>query len=868
MPTNTPKPPGICRGIDALLAFNMMRRAQLVALTLALACAGDSASAKDGAKRSLPAAAVPAARPGPSGGASSAPAPDARLAAAAATPPLVAPAPTPLPPGTAALAPDAVAPYFAPDSLAGKAQAALALDDWRTAHAGFTAALAAADAPKGGPERARLQFLLARTDAELGNWAAAAAGFDAAAPELSLLADTIAYDAARAWFRAGDREKAATRAQQVHKGALREADARLLLADVVQERGKAKDTAQVYEQYLADFPKGPRLAEARFRLAEAKEALGKAIPDALTLYRQITIDASLTPWAPKAKTRVDALVKTLPKKKRAAWTTLTAAEHMTKGKDLFDDMQNPESEAEYHAARSAPGITPELLCEALYYEAQSVWKRRQRARAAKIFDEAIDACAKVDNPDLQMKSAYQGGRSYSYAADDDSIRASIDRFARAEKWHPEHSFADDARLRQAEGWARLRSSAEHDDKVTELLSKLPELYPNGDMRGEALWRLAWRDYRAKRYEETIRWLDQAIATIPRDYNWWGEGQPYYWKGRALVQLGKAGEALDTWKAGVRKYPLSYYSLLALNRIRETWPKEFEALVGELKQPPLSWTPGTASFVFKPRAVFAEPGFMRAVELLKLGLGAEAQQELARLNMKGPGDRKQVTDADQVELLWATALLYDRAGRYDLSHWIARWSVLDYKDTWPGPHNRARWEIAYPKAWWHLLDPAAKSQSYPTELLVAHVREESAFTPTLESWANAVGLTQMIKSTAERFGKGLGFEINRENLRDPEKNVAVGSRFLGFLWNKFEQRVQLTVPAYNAGEGAVWRWLCDRGTWPADEFAESIPHDEARNYSKRVINSYFVYSWLRDGTVPPMPNDIPPNVINGKKCKAN
>jgi soluble lytic murein transglycosylase len=835
----------------------MMRRSQVVSLALALACAGEPASAKDhGDPAATPSQAAGKAMGGASAGAGG----------RAAAGPLVAPSTTPPPAGTAALAPDAVAPYYEGDTPLGRAAAAFAIEDWAAARDGFAGALAAPDAPEGGPERARLVYLLARCDAALGNWKDAAAGFDAAAPDLPLLADYIAYDAARAWYNAKDLDKAEARAKAVHKGAVREPDARLVVADVVRTRGSAREIAAVYQAYLDDFPRGPRRPEARFRLAEANEALGKAVPEALTLYRQITIEAPTGPWAKPAQEKVDALVKTLPKKQRKKWLTLTAQEHMTRGKEYFDNMDNPESEAEFHAARTAPGVTPDLLCEALYHEAQSVWKRRQRARAAKVFDEAIAACAKTKNVDLQVRSAYQGGRSWAAGSDsEEAIRAAIDRYARVEKEHPEHSFADDARLRRAENWARLPASPENDKTITELLSTLPELYPNGDMRGEALWRLAWREYRADRCVEAIAWLDKAIATIPRDYNWWGEGQPYYWKGRCLVKLGKPDEAMAVWAEGVKKYPLSYYSLLSLNRMRERDPRQFEAVMAEVAKTPPGWKAGTPQFTFAPRAVYAEPGFQRAVELLKMGLGDEAQAELARLGLKGPGDRKQVTDPDKAELLWATALLYDRAGRYDLSHWIARWSVLDYKDGWPTAANRARWEIAYPRAWWHLLDAAAKQQGYPTALLIAHVREESAFTPTLESWANAIGLTQMIKPTAERFGKELGFPMTRENLRDPVKNVAVGSRFLAYLWKIFETRVSLTVPAYNAGEGAVWRWLCERGDWAVDEFAEAIPHDEARNYSKRVLNSYFVYSYLADGSVPVIPNDIPPGVINQKKC---
>jgi soluble lytic murein transglycosylase len=231
----------------------------------------------------------------------------------------------------------------------------------------------------------------------------------------------------------------------------------------------------------------------------------------------------------------------------------------------------------------------------------------------------------------------------------------------------------------------------------------------------------------------------------------------------------------------------------------------------------------------------------------------------------PDGRKKVTDPDTAERLWATALLYDRARRYEKSHWIARWSVLDYKQAWPTDANRAKWEIAYPRGWWHLLEPAARAQGYPPELLISFVREESAFDPVMESFANAIGLTQMIFPTANRFGKGLGFEISRETLRDPEKNVAVGSRWLGFLWTSFQQHPGLIVAAYNAGEGAAWRWLCERGTWAYDEFGEAVPFDETRNYTKRVLSSYHAYVYLKDGTFPAVPNLIPEGAINTKKC---
>ena len=119
---------------------------------------------------------------------------------------------------------------------------------------------------------------------------------------------------------------------------------------------------------------------------------------------------------------------------------------------------------------------------------------------------------------------------------------------------------------------------------------------------------------------------------------------------------------------------------------------------------------------------------------------------------------------------------------------------------------------------------------------------------------------MIFPTATRFAKGTGIAPTRENLRDPEKNVTIGSRFLGFLFQKWKGFKHLVPPSYNAGEGAVKRMLKVRGTWPADEFIEGIVDDQARNYSKRVLGSFFAYAWIYGNTVPDMPNQIPPELL--------
>jgi len=75
--------------------------------------------------------------------------------------------------------------------------------------------------------------------------------------------------------------------------------------------------------------------------------------------------------------------------------------------------------------------------------------------------------------------------------------------------------------------------------------------------------------------------------------------------------------------------------------------------------------------------------------------------------------------------------------------------------------------------------ALPRQQVPEALQWAIMREESSFYPRAESFANALGLTQVMTRTAQRFAK---WPVTREALFDPDKNLEVGSRFWRSCWN--------------------------------------------------------------------------------------
>ncbi|HIA03200.1 MAG TPA: lytic transglycosylase domain-containing protein [Myxococcales bacterium] len=306
------------------------------------------------------------------------------------------------------------------------------------------------------------------------------------------------------------------------------------------------------------------------------------------------------------------------------------------------------------------------------------------------------------------------------------------------------------------------------------------------------------------------------------------------------KLGKKVPAALAYARCIRDYPLTYYGYLASKRLSAIDKQSAaEATNAALRV-------RSSQGILESSAVrLADPKLKRAVTLLRMGLQSFARSEFARLGLQNRGD-----PADA----WLMSLLYKEVGEHRRSYRMARKRQIDTLHDPPTGAHRARWELAYPRPsiYAPTVNAAAKQHKIAPALVWSIMRHESAFRSSVVSFANAVGLMQLIIPTGAAMARreGVTGSINRKRLQDPELNIKLGTRFLGRLSKRFEGHPALIAAGYNAGPGRPIKWLQRKDSEELDLFVERIPYRETRRYTKSVVTSYLRYRYLYEEAAPP------------------
>ena len=148
-------------------------------------------------------------------------------------------------------------------------------------------------------------------------------------------------------------------------------------------------------------------------------------------------------------------------------------------------------------------------------------------------------------------------------------------------------------------------------------------------------------------------------------------------------------------------------------------------------------------------------------------------------------------------------------------------------------------FSYPLKYSPQVSNVCSEFNIPQSLLYSLIRTESSFNPNAKSNAGAIGLTQVLPSTAKYICTKNNLDYSSFDLYNPNDNIYIGAMYLNYLFDRFEN-LYTAICAYNAGETVVRSWLKD-SRYSYDQISlYNIPYKETNNYINKIKNSQKIY----------------------------
>jgi soluble lytic murein transglycosylase len=485
-------------------------------------------------------------------------------------------------------------------------------------------------------------------------------------------------------------------------------------------------------------------------------------------------------------------------------------------------------------ARSAGEVPLEASPEACMYwyaQGRSLFKLNRVTEASSVLGPAGRKCMGHDD-DRGAKALYLAGKSNERKK---AWAEAAQHYKAIAELYPEHTMADDG---LALAGIALQEAGDLPG-ARELWSLQVRSFPEGDLAGEGYWRLAWGAYLEGDTSGAITWAEEATASVPLHVDAQHVRANRYWAARwrawpdlehpeRLVEDEQLRtEAADLLEDLCRDAPFSYYGQLAASRLKMLAPARHAAL----QRPEIQ-----GGEVWSVRQAFVdEPAVATALQLFRLGLHKEAMSELDELGLSvmSPSEAGLI-----IEQRW-------QAGDWLLAHDAYRSYLRTHPPELLGAQRDQILLLAYPNKYWAEVQAVTPTYSWDARIFHGLVREESNFNREIVSHAGARGLSQLMPSTAKGVARWLGITVSQQQLHDPKTNLKIGSRYFESLVSRYQGDVYLAMAGYNAGEGNVAKWMERFGNLPVDQWVESIPYRETRNYVKRVSRSWQTYHLLYD-----------------------
>lgn len=726
------------------------------------------------------------------------------------------------------------------DARLAAVKAAVTREAYVEAAQALEAVLSAEPRPSMDDERA-FRFQLGRIRSLAGDPLGAARAFESAAALGGALEGYARFQAADLLVRAEKPAEALPHIDRIPADLPLGTSLTLLRADALLGKGDLDAALPYYRAYLGKSAHPARWVEVTLKVARAllQKPSEEHAEEAIGLARRVIYEGPSGAGNADAKAIEKDALGSLPFPRRKAFESPTQDELFARAKNQLEAGQLREALHSTDALIADPmAATPgDFACNVWITRAEAMVRLRKKNEGAAEYGTAIERCAGASR---RVEALWHGGRAAARAG---RHAEAVQRYGLLEQEFKTHRLADDSRLKGAHAVKELGDEA----RFAQMLTTMPDDYPEGDMVNDGLFQLALARMAKRDWAGAIAPLERALARAPHERAYHSAGRLPYYLARARIETGAVDKGKTLLASVINEYPLSFYMALAHARLLDLDAVNAKKVLadalareGQAGAPPAPKSPA-----------FGMAEFVRAIELARQGETRFARFELDRL---GVGAR-----TAPPEVLWAAALLFSRVGSPKEAHQILRSATntsttaqsefTDWTDHYPAGPWRSAWEIAFPRPYLPTVTAESTRSGIPEALAYSIMREESAFDPRVVSAANAVGLMQLIVPTAKRMGKPLHLPGDAESLKRPEINIALGCRYLSVLRNMFPDNPLMAIPGYNAGGGKPKDWINERPNEDFDLWVEQIPYEETRLYTKRVITSLAAYEVLYGNGTP-------------------
>ena len=317
------------------------------------------------------------------------------------------------------------------------------------------------------------------------------------------------------------------------------------------------------------------------------------------------------------------------------------------------------------------------------------------------------------------------------------------------------------------------------------------------------WTAGLASWRLEKYQAAADFFANFSVSLKDDV--WHQSSGSFWAARSYAKLNNYKD-INFWLGRAAKNPHSFYGLLASN------------ILGIEK--PIDWS-SDSKIISQDNDLFNLPSGKRIQALIQVGLPIELEKEIVFINTVLNKDyaMNSLEVAQHFNLAYTQLKIVNTLEQYGIN--------LPTKYYYPIP----------------IWQPNNGFKLEP-ELLYAFMHQESMFNENAKSYRGAMGLMQVMPSTAKFISSNKEVKRNNANiLKVPEINLEVGQEYIEYLLKlkSVDNNLIFLTAAYNGGPGNLKKWQ-ENINYLDDPlfFMESIPSRETRWFIEKVLTKYWIY----------------------------